>query len=360
MSAALFLLAVLQGPPGDLLQKEKDRLRSRPALTETERREYASPPAPPLKPRASYTLAVLPVAFSDRAWGGADASKLFFEGVAGYYAKASGGKFELKGKAYAPLTVAVERARFADRDLEGAVAALRARDGDQVLDGVDGVAFVAAGPLGARGTPLWPHRETLPVAERKIDYILVVEEAGERAVGIAAHEFMHLLGFRDKYDDEKASVGAWCILGTGYSAKDPAPPCADCREKLGWTWPATLDPTRPARIVMERDPSHSLKVPLNPDGTELLLLELRDRLFVWHVGGGKTIELVGRWPSEASDRMTPLSDPSFRGRTLGARPVWITDIRLEGGKAWFVVGPGAPLTPLEEWRKSQVGKRLGD
>ena len=229
-----------------------------------------------------------------------------------------------------------------------------------MLDGVDGVAFVAAGPLGARGTPLWPHRETLPVAERKIDYILVVEEAGERAVGIAAHEFMHLLGFRDKYDDEKASVGAWCILGTGYSAKDPAPPCADCREKLGWTWPATLDPTRPARIVMERDPSHSLKVPLNPDGTELLLLELRDRLFVWHVGGGKTIELVGRWPSEASDRMTPLSDPSFRGRTLGARPVWITDIRLEGGKAWFVVGPEAPLTPLEEWRKSQVGKRLGD
>ena len=69
---------------------------------------------------------------------------------------------------------------------------------------------------------------------------------------------------------------------------------------------------------------------------------------------------MGRYPSEGSDRLTPLSEPAFRGRTVGARPAWITDIRLEGGRAWFRVGPEAPLTPLEEWRRSQVGKRLVD
>jgi hypothetical protein len=129
---------------------------------------------------------------------------------------------------------------------------------------------------------------------------------------------------------------------------------------LGWTSPATLDPSRPSKIVMEPGPARSLKILLNSDATEYLLLELRDRLFVWHVGGGKTIELVGRWPTETSDRLTLLSDPPFQGRTVGARPVSITDVRLEGGKAWFVVGPEAPPTPLEEWRKSHIGKRLGE
>jgi M6 family metalloprotease-like protein len=360
MIRALVLLAVLQAAPDPLLEKEKERLRSKAPLAEAAKKSYAFPGADPLKPRASYTLAVLPVSFSDRAFGATDVSKFFFEQVAGYYAKASGGRFALKGKAFAPVTLAATRAAFADRDLEAAVAAWTARDGVKVLEGVDGVAFVAAGPLGSRGTPLWPHRDTLPAGDRKIDYLLVAEDAGDRAVGIAAHEFMHLLGFRDKYDDEKAAVGGWCILGTGYASKDPAPPCADCREKLGWTTPSVLDPSRESRIVLDRDTTRSLKITVNPDGTEYLLLELRDRLFVWHVGGGMTIELVGQWPLETSDRLTPLSEPAFRGRSVGARDVWITDIRLEGGRAWFAVGPEAPLTPIEERRRSRVGKRLGD
>jgi hypothetical protein len=171
---------------------------------------------------------------------------------------------------------------------------------------------------------------------------------------------MHLLGFADKYDDEKASVADACILGTGYSVRNPPPPCAECRAKLGWTSPATVDPSRPAAIVLAADPARAVRVPLTADGEETLLLEMRDRLFVWHIGGGKTIELVGRYPSEATDRLTPLSEPSFRGRCRGARPVWITDIRIEDGKAWFRVAPDAPLTALEEWRRAHVGKRLGD
>jgi hypothetical protein len=72
------------------------------------------------------------------------------------------------------------------------------------------------------------------------------------------------------------------------------------------------------------------------------------------------VELLGRFPAETSDRLTPLSDPPFRGRSLGARPVWVTDIRWEDGKAWFKVGSDAPLTPVEERRRAAVGKRIGD
>ena len=192
---------------------------------------------------------------------------------------------------------------------------------------------------------------------RQIDYLLVPEEV---PVAIIAHEFMHLLGFADKYDDEKASVGDACIMGTGYSTKTPPPPCADCRGKLGWTSPGMVDPAHPQSILLGPDVTRSVRIPVTPEGDESLLLEMRDRLLVWHTGGGRKIELLGRFPSEACDRLTPLSEPPFRGRDLGARPVWITDIRIENGKAWFRVGPEAPLTPLEEWRRAHVGKRLGD
>jgi len=286
--------------------------------------------------------------FSDRKLGARDLSKLVFGGVADYYARASGGKFKLEGKVLDPVELAVERSAFERKLLEKALGALPA---------CDGVAFIAAGAMTARGTPLWPHRGVVKSGDRPVDYLLVPEEA---AVAILAHEFMHLLGFQDKYDDEKASVADACILGTGYSIKSPPPPCAECRAKLGWASPAVVDPTRPASIVLGADPSRAVRIPVTPEGDESLLLEMRDRLFVWHVGGGRTIALLGRYPSEGGDRLTPFSEPSFRGRSLGPRPVWITDIRVEDGKAWFRVGPDAPLTALEEWRRTHVGKRLGD
>jgi hypothetical protein len=171
---------------------------------------------------------------------------------------------------------------------------------------------------------------------------------------------MHLLGFADKYDDEKAAVADACILGTGYSVQKPPPPCAECRLLLGWTSAAVVDPAVPSSIVMDADLSRAVRIKLTPDGDETLLLELREKLLVWHTGGGRKIELIGRFPTETSDRLTPLSQPAFRGRSIGARPVCLTDIRLQDGKAWFQVSLDAPLTPLEEWRREHVGKRLGD
>jgi hypothetical protein len=328
MIPALLLLVVLQGEAP--LAQDRERIRAKTPLT------------------AEQTLAVVPLEFSDRRLGSKDLHKLVFGGVAEYYAKASGGAFALIGDVTAPVTLDLARTSFERRHLEKAVGA---------LPKCDGVAFVAAGGIASRGTPLWPHRGVVRLGDRSIDYLLVHEEA---PVAIVAHEFMHLLGFADKYDDEKASVADACILGTGYSVRNPPPPCAECRAKLGWASPATVDPAKPSAVVLPADPARAVRIPVTPDGEESLLLEMRDRLFVWHVGGGKTIELVGRYPAAGSDRLTPLSEPSFRGRSRGARPVWITDIRIEDGKAWFRVGPDAPLTALEEWRRTHIGKRLGD
>ncbi len=359
MSRAFVLAAALalQDP---LVEAEKERIRSRPPLDEAERAAHSFPAAPEARPVAGYSLAVVPVGFSDRAFGEADLERLLFRDVRAYYARASGGRFKLWGKVFGALRLDVERSKFGEGDLERAAAALEAREGKELLAGFDGAAFVLAGPLGARGTPLWPRRGAMDRGGRRLDYVVLAEEAGDRALGIAAHEIMHLLGLADKYDDERASVGKWCILGTGYSAREPAPPCADCRARLGWTALAPLDPRKESRIVMDADPGRALRIELAADGSEALLLELRDRLFVWHTGGGKTVELLGRYPQEASDRLTPWSEPAFRPRALGSWDAWITDVRLEGGRAWFRVGPEAPLTPFEEARKSRVGKRLGD
>ena len=357
MKFGLALLLALQGAP---LEREKDRLRAKAPLAGDEKKAYAPPQAPPLGPLKAYSLCVIPLSFSDLAFGETDLRKLFFERLADYGRGASDGRFEIIGRVYAPVRLEASRARFAAKDMEAAAAAFLAREGEGALAPFDGAAFVAAGGLGTRGSPLWPRTESVRAGERTLETVFLTESADGRELGIAAHEFMHLLGLEDKYDDEKAQVGRWCIMGTGYVARDPAPPCADCREKLGWARPAMLDPRRPSAVVLAPDAARPLRISLNPDATEHLLLEVRDRLLVWHVGGGQKIELAGRFPSETGDRLTPLSDPPFRGRSAGAWPVWITDVRIEDGKAWFKVGPSAPLTPLEEWRRAQVGKRIGE
>jgi M6 family metalloprotease-like protein len=357
LTGVLLSLLALQGAP---LEQERERLRSRAPLTGDEKKAYAAPEAPPFRPLKPYSLCVIPLSFSDAAFGETDLRKLFFERLADYGRRASGGRFELIGRAYAPVRIEVSRAGFAAKDLEAAAVAFLAREGEGALAPFDGAAFVAPGGLGTRGSALWPRKDSMRLGERTLEYVFLTETADGREVGIAAHEFMHLLGLEDKYDDEKAQVGRWCIMGTGYVARDPAPPCADCREKLGWARPASLDPRRESAVVLAPDAARPLKILLNPDATEHLLLEVRDRLVVWHVGGGQKIELSGRFPSETSDRLTPFSDPPFRGRSAGSWPVWITDVRVEDGKAWFRVGPSAPLTPLEEWRRSRAGKRIGE
>lgn len=347
MIAALLLFLAVQGEDAPLAQ-DRERIRSKAPLTAAEKSEYAAPAGAALQPRAPYAFSVHPVAFIDQSLENPAAPKQLIDGLLAYYARASSGRFALTGALGATVALEQTREKFERKALARAAS---------IGEGVDGLVFVVPGGLPARGTPLWPHRGVLRIGERDVDYILVPEQS---APGIPAHEFMHLLGFADKYDDEKAQVGSACILGTGYSVKNPPPPCAECREKLGWASAGIVDPSKASSVVLEPDLSKLVRIPMTPEGDEALLLEMRERLLVWHIGGGKKIELVGRFPSGAGDRLTPYSEPAFRGRALGARPVWLTDLRVEDGKAWVRVGPDAPLTPLEDWRRTHVGKRLGD
>ncbi len=346
MKAALLLLLLLQeGAPVD---QDRERIRSKSPLTDALKAGYRAPAVPPAKPREPYALAVVPVEFSDCKPGDAGKREKLFRGLTDYYAAASSGRFKLDVKWGDKVSLPIGRDSFERKDLEKALAGAPA---------ADGLAFIVPGGIASRGTPLWPHRGVVRSGEKEIDYLLVHEEA---PAAILAHEFMHLLGFADKYDDEKASVADACILGTGYSVRRPPPPCVECRLRLGWATAAEIDPAAPSSIVMDADPTRAVRIKLTPDGDESLLLELREKLLVWHTGGGRKIELIGRFPTESSDRLTPLSQPAFRGRSVGARPVCLTDIRLQDGKAWFHVSLDAPLTALEEWRREHVGKRLGD
>ncbi len=302
-------------------------------------------------------IAVIPLSFSDRAVDPSGLDVLFAD-VGTYFRKASAGKLSLKAKVFPPLVLSVKRDGFRQDDLAAVALAFEAREGEGVLAGYDAAVVVAAGPVGARGGPLWPRQEVLKLGARTVQAVFLARELGDRAAGIAAHEFLHVLGLKDKYDDPKADVGKWCILGTGYSERTPPPPCADCRGKLGWTSFEELDPRRAAAASLAARPDRALRIPLNAEGTEALLVEARDRLFVWHTGGGKAIELAARLPE--GGRLTPFSDPPFRPRTAGAWPAWITAASLREGLWTFQVGPDAPLTADEERRKSDVGKRLGE
>ena len=312
--------------------------------------------APGPEPKRALTLAVVPVSFADAPAHGRGLQDLLFKDVAEWYRRASSGAFTLRGRVYPPVALDVDRAAF--RDLAAAARAFEVREGEATLAAFDGAVFVLAGPVGNRGGPLWPRHETLRLGERRVEAVVLAEDARGLAAGIAAHELMHLLGLPDKYDDPRASVGRWCILGTGYSARDPAPPCADCRIRLGWTAVETLDPRQATAAELPAGPAKAFRIPLNAEGTETLLLELRDRLFVWHTGGGATVELVARLST--GDRLTPFSERAFRPRSAGAWNAWITGVSVADGRATFRVAPDAPLTPEEEARKAKVGKRLGD
>jgi len=141
---ALLLLFVLQ--EGAPVAQDKERIRAKAPLTAAQKVEYTMPEGPAANARASYTLTVIPLEFSDRKLGSNDLSKLVFGGVREYYEKASGGRFTLGGSVADRALLEIERSGFERRHLEKALGRLPAGDG---------VAFVAAGGLPGRGSPLW-------------------------------------------------------------------------------------------------------------------------------------------------------------------------------------------------------------
>ncbi len=335
------------------LKADRARIAAKRPLTDDEKRAYVAPKAGvPAKPRASCTIAIVPLEFADAKRGSRDLERELAR-LADFTKAMSGGAFTLSWKVRAAASIDAKRGDFArlaagSREEKKPLEAL-------AVDGADAVVFVAAGPFGARGTALWPHKDALELSDRTLDYLIVPEEAEAHWLGILAHEFGHVLGLEDKYEDASAKVGRWCLMGTGYlgdKADNPMPLCGVCRERLGWASAGLIDARKGAAVSLGA--GDLVRIPV-VEGKEALVLEMRDRLIVWHTGGGKAIERV---PVEG-DRLTPYSDPPFLGRTLGSSPVWLTDVRVEGGRAYVRVALSGEPTPLEELRRSRVGKPLG-
>ena len=364
---AVLLLVSLQDAELDAaIKADRARIAAKKPLSKDEVRAYKAVAPRISADRHKFRLKTIPLSFSDAASSRDDLAKSLLEPLAAYYKAQSAGVFELEcsllegrgsGGPRSELAAAVPGSA-AELKIVGRF--LRAED----LEGADGFLIVVAGEIGAPKTGLWPHASTIRLGGRDVDYVLLAERGDHRWFGIAAHEAGHLLKLGDKYGDREAKVGRWCLMGTGYldSTKEdprPGPLCAVCREGLGWA-SATVHDTAADALYSLAPGAAAVRVPVNKDGKESVVLEARGRsLLVWHTGGGRPIELAAILPSESRDRLTPWSDPPFRTRTLGATDVWITDVRIQDGRAWFRLGPTADLTSLETLRRSRVGRELG-
>lgn len=361
MSAVALLLWITQVDEPALREAERRRIAEKPPLTEAAVATYEKIRGEtPQNPVKGYSLAVLPLSFDDES---AEASeKLFLSDLPAYFAEASGGTFTLVAKRYdgvklgcgrADLEKKAIRSEEERRRLTTAVRAWMSRDGEGIPAAHGGIAFVPAGRIGRRDTILWPHQGSLEIEGVSVPYIVIPSDAGPRAVGIAAHEFGHLLGLADKYE-----VGKSCLMGTGYSCRKPASLCAACLAGLGWARVTAVEARSERNIALS--PGEVLRILLTSDGSESLWVEAREKdLQVWRTISGKAPEFLGEFPSPQSDRLTPFSDPPFIGRSAGAHETWLTDLRMENGTGYLILGPCAKLTRLEELRKSRIGRPLG-
>lgn len=352
----LAALALLQDAELEAARKaDRERIASRPAVDPTAFRRV-DPPAPG-RPRI-FRMAVRPLSFPDAEFPAVDLEAKLVRPLARFYAAQSGGALKLEARILEAARLETSREALS-REAAGSEAERKILAGAVPAE-VEAEAwiFIVPGSLGARGTALWPHQSEL---ESKRRYVLIPLEGDHRWEGIAAHETGHLFGLEDKYEDETAKVGRWCLMGTGYLgvSKDdptPAPLCAVCRAAAGWSAPFAAEP---GACVALADGA-AVRVALQRDGPEALVVEARGRaLLCWHVGGGKPIELAAAIDGISSDRLTPWSEPPFRSRTIGGRDAWLTEARRQDGRWCFRVSLEGTPTPLEELRRRRVGRELG-
>ncbi|MHC4607031.1 MAG: metallopeptidase domain-containing protein, partial [Planctomycetota bacterium] len=322
-------------------------------------------------PRKELKVAVIFVGFADAPCDAEDWMKRVFEPVREYFKRESDRRLLLLPVTHTPVRADVERGDVASWRLGGKtekefLAPLYAATGTEWKKAI----FILAGRPGKdRNRTLWPHQDRMKAGKRTVDYALTLSDMRGFDRGALAHEMGHLFALPDKYEDPDYSAGPWCLMGTGYRGEagdedhEPLRLCADCRARLGWTRVHPFDSAKKGSFVLE-PPAKSrsaLRLLLNRSGSESLLLEMRPAkgLLVWHVAESRTTAFLGRFPTKRTDRLTPYSEPAFRGRCVGSRPVYLTDIRFEDGRAWVTVGPEAELTALEKLRRSRMGKWIG-
>ncbi len=303
--------------------------------------------------------------------------------LADYFAEQSAGAFELEGRVFDWVELSKKRGEYVQGSgtsnrtapLAEAVSKLEARDGKDVLKGLDGLLFVYAGELvrGNRGSVYYPHAGVLRIGER-LPYLLQAEGGTKMTtVGGLVKPMAQALGLPDlaarPEDRGSEGLGPWCALSDPSTDSRPQHLGAWAKEKMGWIHPVTIDPSVKQKLVLapiEDSPKECIKVLVRPDGSEYFLLENRRKrgfdtelsgegLLIWRVvhdrpvleeshgvegPSGPTVHLAEvPYPSQANNAFTPETTPSSRSPLGGGLPVWITEIRrLPDGRVAFQIG----------------------
>lgn len=337
----------------ELIKKDRRRIANKGPLDKSRYAAATDLKTVQRKPIASYELLVIPVSFSDAELTKESAAE---RDLKDYVTRMSFGGCELKTIRLAPIRQSNTRAEVAGHRLgstrEGEVLEniFKAAELEKRFGSFDGVCVLYAGEMEQdRQSMLWPHKGTLKVGGATVAYFIAPQKAGS----VHAHEFMHLLGL----DDKREGSSKHCILSYGY---EPLPLCGSCAAQIGWVkchvtelardreaWLALPDVTESGSV---------LRINLNPDGKEFLLLEVRAKtLIVWRTLEGKT-EFVAEIDGVSADRLTPLSVPRFKPTRPGSRDVYLTDIRFDGTTTYFKVSMHEPLTDVERYNLSKIGK----
>ena len=279
--------------------------------------------------------------FSRNAYLKTPGGDVSFGSLADWYRVQSDDRFVLTGKVFDWVTVdetfeAIHGLKLKDaqqRYLRVALAKVRAREGENVLEEFDGYLFIHVGPItGPPGNVFWSHRASIEGRR----YITTGEI--ER-IGVICHEFGHTLGLPDLYPKkgEREGFGPWCAMAGGYRGKYPKSFCAWSKARLGWCEPAVVDAATPQKLVLrpiQTHPDDAFLVPLNMSdgvGAEFLLLKNRAAagndaegqpgLFIWRITPLSPTAGASLF-SKAEATRTPgrgESQPSHPSRRLAAR-----------------------------------------
>ncbi|MBI2898824.1 MAG: M6 family metalloprotease domain-containing protein [Planctomycetes bacterium] len=302
--------------------------------------------------------------------------------LADFTAENSGGKLAVTGRVFDWVTLDEPRAYFEEKPMGHREAArkllpraldlVRRRDGEECLDGLDGIVFLYAGrQTYLRPRLLWPHRANIRAGGRTLPYYLTAEGGRHfNAINVHVHEFGHMLGLPDQYGKNHATgIGKWCTMAVGHmgggesGVHRPFHLCLWCKERLGWAKVTTVRAGEAQWLklaAIEKDPTMAVRILVDPDGGDSIYLENRQRigfdsdlegtgLLIWRVRRGGAIDLVeshGRKVTNASlVEPEEIPWPSFYNRdftpaTAPASPagVYLTDIVEQGGVVYFKIG----------------------
>ncbi len=254
-----------------------------------------------------------------------------------FYTYGSNYMYDPQFKVYGPVTVSQNAEYYAGRNgsantyklIQEAVPLVNEQydvdfstfdtDGDGVVDNVYCI-YAGKGQADGGGTStIWPHSYNLDnsSADRsflvdgvKIDRYTVSQEVNGVSnvpvgIGTFVHEFGHVLGFADHYNNSSSwgglvnNVGNWDVMASGsYNGDQNCPPTFSAFERysLGWTQPTVLNAKTDTLINLlpYESSSQSYRVNISADDTEYYLIENRQQtgwdeylpghgMLVWHI-----------------------------------------------------------------------------